>query len=259
MFPTVFLLLLSAPPELPVAPPPRPALPPGVDPLLADWSPRPATGKAEPWEKATDKDWVDDRFREMNTGPFLNCTMRYPLGKGNETVFKATVVKLGEKGDAGVVFDRCTMRLAAAWTGGYLNHSDRRFGLMNTPTPKGEMVFGQPKGAGWADFEGDWTIKAERVTKPLPNWWMKYRGLYVHGDRIVLSYTVGKAEVLETSGVERGDGYTVLTRTIEVAKTDTQLKAALVHVPFESYTGSSTPGRTRSYQWSAATGGKRLA
>src|SRR5690242_9830623 len=114
------LLVLAAPPE--VAPQPRPAFPPGFDPALADWTPRPATGFAEPWEKATDKDWIDPRFRTMNTGPALNCTMRYPLGKGQETVYKATVVKLGDKGDAGVVFDRSTMRLSAAWTGGYLNH-----------------------------------------------------------------------------------------------------------------------------------------
>src|SRR5438874_13460928 len=84
----------AAPPE--VAPPPHPAPDP-----LADWTPRPATGYAEPWEKATDKDWVDPRFREMNTGQFLNCTMRYPLGKGQETVYKATVVKLSAAGGGG--------------------------------------------------------------------------------------------------------------------------------------------------------------
>ena len=75
----------------------------------------------------TDKDWTDARFRLMDTGPFFDCTMRYPLGKGQETVYKATVVKLGAKGDAGAVFDRNTLRLSAAWTGGFLNHSDRPF------------------------------------------------------------------------------------------------------------------------------------
>src|SRR5262245_61626746 len=103
--------------DLPSAPPPRVVerrpIPVGIDPALADWTPRPATGKAEPWEKATDVDWIDARFRLMNTGPALNCTMKFPLGKGQETIYKATVVKLGDKGDAGVVFDRSTMRLTA--------------------------------------------------------------------------------------------------------------------------------------------------
>src|SRR5688572_28429275 len=103
------LVALSAPPELPVAPPPRPAglgLLPGADPSLADWTPRPALGHFEAWERATDKDWIDARFREMDTGPFLGCTMRYPYvpGKGQQTIYKAIVVKLGPKGDAAAVF-----------------------------------------------------------------------------------------------------------------------------------------------------------
>ena len=86
-------------PPLPVAPPPRavevqPDLPLG----LADWTPRPATGKAEPWEKATDKDWIDGRFRLMDTGPFLNCSMDYPFGKGKERVYKKVEI-IGVAGD----------------------------------------------------------------------------------------------------------------------------------------------------------------
>src|SRR5690349_19571599 len=113
------LVPVPAADPLPVAPPPRPVLDAGLDPSLADWTPRPATGKAEPWELATDKDWTDPRFRAMGTGPFLNCTMDYPRDKGKERVFKATAIKLGEKGDAAVVFDRGTMRLAAGWTGDF--------------------------------------------------------------------------------------------------------------------------------------------
>src|SRR5258708_27352028 len=86
MIHSLLSLVLAAPPtELPVAPPPRPAglgLLPGEDPSLADWTPRPALGQHEPWERATDKDWIDPRFREMNTVPVLNCTMRFPFDKG---------------------------------------------------------------------------------------------------------------------------------------------------------------------------------
>src|SRR4051812_26563809 len=113
----VLAISISAPAAPPEAPPPRLA----PDPSLADWTPRPATGIVEEWEKAIEANWIDVRFRDMNTGPFLNCTMRYPLGKEQPFVYKATVVKLTEKGDAGVVFDRAAMRLCAGWTGGYLN------------------------------------------------------------------------------------------------------------------------------------------
>ncbi len=234
MLPSLLVLVLAAPPsDLPVAPPPRPAglgLLPGADPSLADWTPRPALGHFEPWERATDKDWIDTRFRLMDTGPFFNCTMRYPHGKGQETVYKATVVKLGPKGEAGAVFDRNTMRLSAAWTGGFLNHSDRRFGLINTPTPKGEMMFAAPAGPGWADPDGKWDAKEKRFTAPLPKEWAKYRGHYVHGDRIVFSYTIGDREVLESPVLETTrDGKTTVLRVIEVRPGKT--KVGLARLP----------------------------
>jgi len=165
----------------------------------------------------TDKDWIDSRFRVMDTGPVLDCTMRHPLGKGHETVYKAAVVKLGPKGEAGAVFDRCTMRLAAAWTGGFLTHSDRRFGLINTPAPKGEMLFAAAPGPGWADPDGKWITKEKRFTAPLPKAWAQYRGLYLHGDRVVFSYTVSGRDVLESISTERLGKFPVIARTVEIA------------------------------------------
>ncbi len=220
----IFAAPASAQPE--IAPPPRAALPAGIDPALADWTPRPATGKAEPWEKATDKDWIDARFREMNTGPALNCTMRYPLGKGQQTIYKATVVKLGAEGNAGLVFDRSTMQITAGWMGGYLNHSDRRFGLLNTPTPKGEMHFANPASPGWASPEGKWDAKGP-FTQPLPKEWVRYRGHYLHGDRIVFKYTVQDREVLQSAYLTtaQGDQPTIAVTT-EVQPGTTKLNQA---------------------------------
>ena len=194
------LAVLPAPAAPPQAPPPRV----GLDPSLADWTPRPALGYAEPWEQAIEANWVDGRFRQMNTGPFLNCTMRYPFGKGGAVRVQGDGGETGREGEAGAVFDRATMRLSAAWTGGYLNHSDRRFGLMNTPTPKGEMVFALPTGPGWADPGGKWEATTKPFTSPLDPKWAKYRGMYVHGDRVVFSYTVGKCEVLDSPTIATG-------------------------------------------------------
>ena len=199
------------PDDPPVAPPPRPA----IDPALADWTPRPATGKAEPWERATDTDWVDPRFRVMNTGPALNCTMEFPLGKGKQRVHKATAVKLG---DGGVVFDRSTMRMTAAWTGGYLNHSDRRFGLLNTPTPNGAMNFAATPGPCWADANGKWDAKPP-FTAPLAEEWVRYKGHVLAGDRVVFVYTVHGRGVKE---FHRFDGTDLIT-TYEVSDGQTPL------------------------------------
>ena len=222
---------LAVPPQ---APPPREALPPGIDPALADWTPRPATGKAEPWEKATDKDWIDPRFREMDKGPFLNCTMRYPFEKTQSTIYKGCVLKLGEKGEAGAVFDRSTMRLAASWTGGYLNISDRRFGLLNTPTPQGELLCSMAPGPGWADQDGAGDTKGSRFTNPLPDTWAKYRGLYIRGNRTVFQYTVGKTEILDSPTLEKIDGIPSLVRTLRIPPTDKPETICVGRVPVRS-------------------------
>jgi hypothetical protein len=215
---------LSAPPQ---APPPRPAADP-----LADWTPRPATGQAEPWEKKRDPEWDDPRFRLMDTGPFLNCTMRYPLGKGDEMVYKATVVKFAEAGDGleqsvvgGLVFDRCTLRVVAGWTGGFLNHSDRRFGLLNTPTPKGEMLFAVPPAPGWASPAGKWVAQGP-FTRPLPENWARYRGLYLHGQDVIFHYTVADRTVYESYLVMPGDGKPAIVRITNVTPGKTRIGQA---------------------------------
>ena len=206
---------IAAPP--PVAPPPRPAerpsgvLPAGIDPALADWTPRPATGIAEPWEMAIEKNWVDGRFRTMDTGPFLNCTMDYPVGKGKERVYKATVVKLtipawGEHPAVvgGVVYDRVLLRLAAGWTGGYLRHSEARFGLLNTPTPIGTMAFAAPR------------LGRAPATAPSPSK-DRYRGLYLKSDRVTFETEVQGGRMLDTVRLVPGtDGRPALFNTFQI-------------------------------------------
>ena len=183
----------------------------GDDKVLADpaWTPPPSS-VGEAWERMTDPDWVDARFRKMETGPAFNATMKYPHGKGTVTVYKGTAIKVG---DGGVIFDRATLRLAAAWTGGFLKHSDRRFGLLNTPLPAGKMILSTPSGAGWADKDG----KFPKVDATAPISWGRYKGHYLHKGEVVLSYSVHGVDVLETLAVPRVGKVTVATRSLEIA------------------------------------------
>ncbi len=194
-----------------------------VDPA---WTPRPAEGAAEPWERATDKDWIDARFQQTDTGPFLGATFEYEERRKPARVFKGTAIRVGDRGEAAVLFDRNQLRLAAGWTGGYLQHSSRRFALLNTPKPAGPVLFSTEGGPGWADAEGKRENK-HPATAPLPPEWAKYKGLYLHGKRVVLSYTVGKTEVLESPWVESRGEVTALTRTLEVGPSDRSLGVLL--------------------------------
>ncbi len=83
--------------------------------------------------------------------------------------------------------------------------------------------------------------------------------MYVHGDRVVFSYRIDKSEVLEAIGIEHGDGYPVITRTLDVAKTEIQLKAAMLQLPTDTYSGKNTPSGMRGYWWGPVVEGKRIA
>ena len=75
------------------------------------------------------------------------------------------------------------------------------------PRVSGEVAFANPSGPGWANPETG-TFDELRVLGrddrrygPLPRAWGRYRGLYQHGDQVIVSYTVGETEVLEMPGV----------------------------------------------------------
>ncbi|MFM7150374.1 MAG: DUF6797 domain-containing protein, partial [Gemmataceae bacterium] len=177
--------------------------------ILADpaWTPIPNT-TGEAWERETDVDWIDARLRKMDTGPTFNGTMSYPIAGGRALVYKGTAIRLGDKGQAGVMFDRNQLRLAAAWTGGFLQHSDRRFGLLNTPQPAGKLLAAHPTSS---------------TTAPMPTDKGRYNGLYLNGQRVILSYTLEGVDVLESPWLEKIAGRDVIKRSFEVGPAGTDL------------------------------------
>jgi hypothetical protein len=190
---------------------PLPPTPFNID----DWTPRPAAGKnSSAWERKKDPEWDDARFLSMNTGPFQNATFKFPLGTKQEYVYKGMAVKIG---DGTVLFDRATMRYAAAWTGGYLQHSQRRFALLNTPTPavNTKMIFGLRGMNGWADSQGMFNLNP-MATAPTQPEHSRYRGHYVNGDRVVFSYTVHGVGVLDTARLVEAGGKKGIIRTLQI-------------------------------------------
>jgi hypothetical protein len=193
---------------------------------LRDWTPRPAS-KGEPWERMKDPDWDDPRFRSMDTGPFFDATFKFPLdARTSQLVYKGVAVRLKSSGpnpvEGGVIFDRATCRLMAGWTGGYLEQSIRRFGLLNTPTPKGQLIFANPAGPGWADPNGKWNAKGQ-FTTPLPKEWVQYKGMYLNGDRVVFKYTVGETEICESASLDRVNEKLAITTQLFIAPHESQL------------------------------------
>jgi hypothetical protein len=185
-------------------------------------------------KKAWDETKFDSKaaggaWEKMDYGPFLAHTIG--AGDGN-TALKGIAVKLGpaaggkEEDEATVLFDTELLRYAGGWTGGFLNYTGVTFDGSHGPFPtaKGEMVFttkSQPSAR-----EGDTQDFADPRPSPfgpLPREWGRYKGMYRHGDKVALAYTVGATEVLETPSVQTVDGQPVFVRTIKLSAFDKPL------------------------------------
>ena len=91
----------------------------------------------------------------------------------------------------------------------------RRYGLIEAPKPQGQIQFTSAPAPGW-DREGSFDDPRPQAYGPLPHDWAKYHGLYLHGKRVVLAYSAGEAEVLDSPWLEQAEGLTALTRTLEL-------------------------------------------
>jgi mono/diheme cytochrome c family protein len=139
-------------------------------------------------------------------------------------------------GRAWVLYDHDTMRLAAAWTGaGFIDGKSIAFDQSHGTHPSivGTRQVVNPPGPGIAcpgtdSFADPRQLGTDgRPYGPLPRDWARYRGLYHHGGRVVLSYTIGEAEVLESPGLIEAGGAQVFTRTFNIGRASADL---LVHI-----------------------------
>lgn len=178
--------------------------------------------KPKPWEA-------------MDYGPFLSTSLENAAGQttlnGQGSVAnKGIAVRHGQRA-ACSLFDTETVRMAGGWTGGWLRLQGVVFEGDHGPNPgpaKGATIFYETNpGPGWSadgSFKDNRILpnrgKGEAYAKvplgPIPAGEAKYRGLYLHGDRVIFTYTVGQATVLESGSVETIDGRQVMQRSFEV-------------------------------------------
>src|SRR6516162_5475328 len=130
-------------------------------------------------------------------------------------VFRGRVISLGKDKKVSICYDTEHMRVAGAWVGKPITFTaDKNMG----PTVEGTMLFATKPGPGWAK-DGKWNDPREAKEGPLPRDWAHYKGLYLHGDKVVLSYTVGDMDVLEMPDAVSIDGATSVVRKFQLAPT----------------------------------------
>jgi hypothetical protein len=149
-------------------------------------------------------------------GPFWSGTIM--RAKDQPAALKGLAITLGAAKTNYVVYDLDTMRMAVAWSGEFLEFGNTLTKIEWPPPPsvKGtNIAVATTMGPGWADKLGNLADPRAKQQGPLPKDWAHYEGLYLNGDQVVLSYTVGGIPVLETPGVEFANGAATFTRIIQ--------------------------------------------
>jgi putative heme-binding domain-containing protein len=200
-----------------------------VDPAYLDQLPEGTSRGPEP---TIMEPWVT-----MDYGPNLNAT--YEVGSdGTNFAYKGIAVRL-DPGPGGVsrgrywmLYEHDTLRVAAAWSGeGFIDWNaimmNGRHGVH--PRVVGQVHMANPTGPGWANpADGSFADvrlrgRDDRRYGPLPRQWARYKGTYHYGNRVILAYTVGEADILEMPGVETGGDVPVFTRTFNIGPRRTDL------------------------------------
>ena len=160
----------------------------------------------------------------MDYGPQLTHTYEVP-GEAKNLAYKGIAIRL-DPGAGGVsrgrhwmIFDTDTLRMAAQWSAGPTGEQfiDWRGIQLNGehqvhPHIVGPVTASNSTGPGWADpqsgsFADDRRVEGRDGLRygPLPRDWARYRGMYYHGQNVILSYSVGKTDILEMPRVQAPD------------------------------------------------------
>lgn len=179
---------------------------------------------AEPRERSTgpDEPLPDENLVDANFA-YKGIAIRLNPGLGGVAA-----------GKAWMMFDHDVLRAAGAWTGenGFMDWEGILLNGKHNISPRtaGDLHFENPVGPGWANPEtglfGDprFMARDKRKFGPLPRKWAHYKGLYQYEDRVIISYTVGNANILEAFGLEKMNNQPVFTRTLNISPSSRPLK-----------------------------------
>ena len=221
-----------------------------VDPIYLSGLPKgtlrgPAPGEKKPWAEMDYGNFLINTYELVpaNAAPREISSGSAPLPDEHLTeanfAYKGIAVRVDEgpggvaAGKAWMIFDHDLMRIAGAWTGkGFIDWEAILFNGEHNISPRtiGDLQVANPVVPGWADpktgsFKDDRFMALDkRRFGPLRRTWTQYKGLYHFKDKVVITYSVGKAEVLEKLGLEGNVDEPVFTRTLNIGPSTTPLK-----------------------------------
>ncbi|WP_157972131.1 DUF6797 domain-containing protein [Pleomorphovibrio marinus] len=172
-----------------------------------------------------------DNMNPMDHGPFVTTTIAHdPYTSSSIFVNKGIAVKVGTDPQAVITFDTDLLRVASAWTGGFLHWYLERDGLEHWPSPDGFIHFETSRTPGWS-LDGGFKDPRNWPYGPVPKELGRYKGLFVHGENVLFSYSIGKSDILELPGFEQVENHPVFTRTFNLSPTEETLSLRVLQVP----------------------------
>ena len=175
--------------------------------------------------KQTEADWRDARYEKVKFGSFVSGHIATPKGGTH----KGIAIRVGEKGEGTMVFDTdlCTWR--AGWTGGFLKTDPTRYGLIRPLKPDGQILFANPPTPGVANVKGSFGDSRRPKYGPLPEEWVRFKGLHVNGSDVVVQYEVGGARIYERTYLYGDEQNSIMWRRLLVKGNKRRIQ---IPVPF---------------------------
>ncbi len=178
----------------------------------------------------------EEPWLHMDYGPVISASVsvrepedpRADKEDGVNVSYKSHAIMLAEERRAGVIFDSELLRVAAGWDGPQYVLTGTVYDWRHGPHPhlSGDPIFETPVAPGWAR-DGSFADPREDGFGPLPNDWARYKGRYMYGDKVLLRYSVGGANVLEMPAQQSDWGVDTVSRTFQIGPTKESMVLAV--------------------------------
>ncbi len=212
--------------------------------LPKGFSKGPAPKPYKPWAEMDYGNFLINTYELSNSGDAPRPTNHRGRPIPNEDLrdanfaYKGIAIRLDKgaggiaAGKAFVLFDHDLMRLTGFWTGeGFIDYEGILLNDRHNIYPRtvGQIQIENPIMPGWAnpstsEFKDPRIVAVDgRPFGPLPREWAHYKGLYYHGDRVIITYTVSDAVILESFELEEAESQAVLSRTLNMTPSSKSL------------------------------------
>lgn len=147
----------------------------------------------------------------------------------NNVALKGLAIRLVTNDAACVLFDTEMLRMAAGWSGGFITTHGVAFDGAHGSYPQiaGKQAWGTRKSPGWANAEGKFEDPRPEPFGPLPKEWCHWEGLSIHGQDVLLNYTVHGTAISEQPSAEIVGDSVAFIRTFQTGRAKSPLLASL--------------------------------